>query len=335
MGNGNSLVIKRLPFAYVCAALVAVIILNSIMGLVLGPIQLSLSSFAFSDYEQAVLFELRLPRLLLSLTVGGLLALCGAVMQGLFRNPLADPGIAGVSTGAALGAVLSLVLVPAWSVFATPLFAFIGGLITTLLVWRLAQSPQGTSVVMLLLAGVAISALGGAAIGYLNYVADDQALRDISLWQMGSVGGATTESIFLCVVVLVAIFIIFYRYSSALNALLLGEAEARHMGIDVERMKLVLIILCAVGVGVSVAASGIIGFVGLVVPHCVRMLTGPDHKTLLPLSVLCGAVLLSGADLFSRLAIAPAELPIGLVTALFGSPFFFLLLLQQRHRLQY
>ncbi len=327
--------VKRMAPSHTALVLVLLMVVSSLLAVSLGPMKFSLFNMPLGDYEQAVIWQLRVPRLILALLVGALLALCGAVMQGLFRNPLADPGIAGVSTGAALGAVLSLVLLPAWSVFSTPFCAFLGGLVTTLLVWRLAQSPQGTSVVMLLLAGIAISAFGGAVIGYMSYVADDQALRDISLWQMGSLAGATRSSTAICFVALVILGFSFYRYSNALNALLLGEAEARHLGIDVEGMKLKLIVLCAIGVGVAVAASGIIGFVGLVVPHCVRMLTGPNHKTLLPLSMLCGAVLLSLADLFARLWIAPAELPIGLVTALLGAPFFFTLIIQQRSRFQY
>lgn len=327
--------IRRIPILYALLVLTFLLSVSAIAALASGPISLDLFSGKLTEYERAIVSEIRLPRLLLAMIVGGVLALCGAVMQGLFRNPLADPGIAGVSTGAALGAVLSIALLPAGFAFTTPICAFIGALLTTILVWRLAQSSQGASVVMLLLAGVAISALGGAAMGYMSYVADDQALRDITLWQMGSVSGATNTSIILCLVALIVLSFVFARYSDALNAMLLGEAEARHLGIDVERLKFVLIMFCAVGVGVAVSASGIIGFVGLVVPHCVRMVLGPDHKTLLPVSMLCGALLLSLADLFARLWISPAELPIGLVTALLGAPFFFILLIQQRQRFQY
>lgn len=286
-----------------------------------------------APHEQLVINNVRLPRTLLALAVGAILAQCGAVMQGLFRNPLADPGIIGVSSGAALGAAICIVLLPNTHPLMIPISAFVAGLITTLVVYRLASSPTGTSVVLLLLSGVAIAALAGAGIGVLTYLANDMALRDITLWQMGSIAGAQWIYVSLCVATLVFISWRFYQDARALNALLLGEAEARHLGIDVDRLKLRLILLCALGVGVSVAATGIIGFIGLVVPHLVRMILGPDHRQLLPLSALLGATLLALADIGARAFLPPAELPVGLVTALLGAPFFIFLLLQQRSKL--
>lgn len=289
----------------------------------------SLSSL--EQYQQVVVLELRLPRLLMAIFVGAILAQCGAVMQGLFRNPLADPGIIGVSSGAAVGAIIAIVLFPAdCGIWTIPISAFVGGLATTLLVYGLAQSKNGTSVLVLLLAGVAISAFAGAAIGFLSYFADDQSLRELSVWQMGSLTGANSANLWLAFSTMVVLSVAFYRRATALNALLLGEPEARHLGIAVEQMKLQLIILTAIGVGIAVACAGIIGFVGLVVPHLVRLTTGPCHKSLLPLSALLGAVLLVAADLIARLAVQPAELPVGLVTALLGAPFFLALLIQQR-----
>ena len=286
-----------------------------------------------APHEQLVINNVRLPRTLLALAVGAILAQCGAVMQGLFRNPLADPGIIGVSSGAALGAAICIVLLPNTHPLMIPISAFVAGLITTLVVYRLASSPTGTSVVLLLLSGVAIAALAGAGIGVLTYLANDMALRDLTLWQMGSIAGAQWIYVSLCVATLVFISWRFYQDARALNALLLGEAEARHLGIDVDRLKLRLILLCALGVGVSVAATGIIGFIGLVVPHLVRMILGPDHRQLLPLSALLGATLLALADIGARAFLPPAELPVGLVTALLGAPFFIFLLLQQRSKL--
>lgn len=286
-----------------------------------------------APHEQLVINNVRLPRTLLALAVGAILAQCGAVMQGLFRNPLADPGIIGVSSGAALGAAICIVLLPNTHPLMIPINAFVAGLITTLVVYRLASSPTGTSVVLLLLSGVAIAALAGAGIGVLTYLANDMALRDLTLWQMGSIAGAQWIYVSLCVATLVFISWRFYQDARALNALLLGEAEARHLGIDVDRLKLRLILLCALGVGVSVAATGIIGFIGLVVPHLVRMILGPDHRQLLPLSALLGATLLALADIGARAFLPPAELPVGLVTALLGAPFFIFLLLQQRSKL--
>ncbi|CAH0990608.1 Hemin transport system permease protein HmuU [Sinobacterium norvegicum] len=282
-------------------------------------------------YQQLVILDLRLPRTLLALAVGTILAQCGAVMQGLFRNPLADPGIIGASSGAALGAAIAIILLPtALQSVTTPLAAFIGALVTTLLVFKLAQSSNGTSVVMLLLAGVAVAAFGGAMMGFLNYIADDQALRDITLWQMGSVAHTDSTTLLLCTMAAIILALYFQRHAQSLNALLLGESEARHLGIDIEKLKIKLIIVATIGIGISVSAAGIIGFIGLVIPHLVRMLAGPDHRSLLPLSALLGALLLLLADIGARLLMAPAELPVGLVTAIIGAPFFTFLLIKQR-----
>ena len=282
-------------------------------------------------YERAVVLELRVPRTFLAVFVGALLAQCGAVMQGLFRNPLADPGIVGVSAGAASGAVLAIFLGPesatAWLV---PLAAFIGGFITSILVYGLARGPFGTSVVVLLLAGVAISALAGSLISMVSYLSDDERLRDISLWQMGSLATADATYLYLAGAVFVALAIRFQKHAQALNALLLGESEARHLGINVERLKLELVLLVAVGVGVAVAAAGMIGFVGLVVPHAIRLTSGPDYRHLLPMAALGGAALLLLADAVSRVLIAPAEVPVGIMTALLGAPFFVFLLVRLR-----
>ncbi|ABV88647.1 FecCD family ABC transporter permease [Shewanella pealeana] len=328
-------------------SLLAALVITSLMSVSIGPLQISPSvSFhavmnwamqldigSVAPHEQLVINNVRLPRTLLALAVGAVLAQCGAVMQGLFRNPLADPGIIGVSSGAALGAAICIVLIPQGGEYMVALSAFIAGLATTLIVYRLASSPSGTSVVLLLLSGVAIAALAGAGIGLLTYMADDMALRDLTLWQMGSIAGAQWHYVLLSLVALALVSWQFNSSAKALNALLLGEAEARHLGLDVDKLKLKLIILCAIGVGISVAATGIIGFIGLVVPHLVRMMVGPDHKQLLPLSAMLGAAMLALADIGARSLVAPSELPVGLVTALLGAPFFIVLLLKQRHRL--
>lgn len=283
------------------------------------------------EYQQLVVWDLRLPRTVLALLVGAILAQCGAVMQGLFRNPLADPGIIGASSGAALAAAVAIIFLPAWMAsVGIPLAAFFGALATTLLVFKLAQSEKGTSVIMLLLAGVAVAAFGGAVMGFLNVIANDQALRDITLWQMGSVAHASNGSLLLCLLVLLFNGWYYQRHAQCLNALLLGEAEARHLGIDIERLKIKLIAVTTMGVGVTVAVAGMIGFIGLVIPHLIRMLTGPDHRSLLPLSALLGALLLLFADIAARLMMAPSELPVGLLTAVIGAPFFALLLIKQR-----
>ncbi|WP_067983353.1 FecCD family ABC transporter permease [Neptuniibacter pectenicola] len=329
-----------------CAlALASLLIVCALLSLVLGAMNLPVydsllivvdklfgaNLSQLEDYQQIVVLELRLPRLLLAVFVGAILAQCGAVVQGLFRNPLADPGIIGVSSGAAVGAIVAIVVFPAvWGSWTIPTMAFVGGLLTTLLVYGLAQSKSGTSVLILLLAGVAISAFAGAAIGFLSYFADDASLRELNVWQMGSLTGANDANLWLAFTTMVLLMIAFQRRAQALNALLLGEPEARHLGVDVEQLKLQMIILTAVGVGVAVSCSGIIGFVGLVVPHLVRLATGPNHHFLLPLSALLGAVLLMCSDLLARLVVQPAELPVGLVTVLLGAPFFLILLIQQR-----
>lgn len=334
---------KRFILSMNC--LTALIVTGATISLVTGPMNLPSSEGlltlldnvigsqfnSLETFQQVVILELRLPRLLLAISVGAILAQCGAVMQGLFRNPLADPGIIGVSSGAAVGAVTAICLLPAaFSLITVPVFSFAGGLLTTLFVYQIARSEQGTSVLMLLLAGVAISAFSGALIGFISYFADDENLRALSLWQMGSLAGANSTYIGLSFFTLFSLACFFQHQASALNALLLGEAEARHLGVNVEALKLKLIILVAVGVGVAVACAGIIGFVGLIVPHLVRMYLGPNHATLLPACALCGAFLLLVSDLFARILVEPAELPVGLITALLGAPFFLVLLRQQR-----
>lgn len=288
-----------------------------------------------------VIQQIRLPRTLLAIAVGAILAICGTVMQGLFRNPLADPGIIGVSAGASLGAAIAIVLFaslassyPMLLLFGTvPLFAFLGGALSTLLVYKLGTSATGTSVTMMLLAGVAIGALAGAGLGLLNYYADDQALRDLSLWSMGSLAGANWGNLSLAYSALIALFILFYRDAAALNALLLGESEARHLGIKVQALKRRLILLAAAGVGVTVAVAGMIGFIGLIVPHLGRMIAGPNHKSLLPLSMLLGSLLLLLADMIARTIVAPLDMPVGIVSALLGAPFFIWLLVKQKGRI--
>lgn len=284
--------------------------------------------------------HIRLPRMLMGLLVGATLALTGAVMQGLFRNPLADPGLIGVSSGAALGAALMIVLggallgsLPAWLMpYATVIGAFFGGVATTLLVYRLGQSPQGISVASMLLAGIAIAAISGAFVGLLSYLADDAMLRTLTFWNMGSLGSATYERVGVLSLCCALVWWRLPRQARALNAMLLGESEARHLGVNLERVKRELVLLTALGVGACVAVSGLIGFIGLVVPHLVRLLLGADHRRVLPASMLLGGALLLLADVAARLVIAPAELPIGILTALLGAPFFLMLLLSARRR---
>lgn len=281
-----------------------------------------------------VLTVLRLPRAIVATAVGAGLALAGAAMQGLFRNPLADPGLVGVSAGAALGAAVAIAFdlqVPGLPAgLAQPVLAFAGGLSATWLVHRLARVRGRTSVVGLLLAGIAVGALAGAAIGLLGYLADDRQLRDLSLWLLGGLGGATQDVALVLVPCVALAGGLLWRRARQLDALLLGEAEAFHLGVDVERLRRRVIAEVALAVGVCVAFTGMIGFVGLVVPHLLRGLVGPRHRALLPAAALGGAALLLVADAAARTVLAPAELPVGILTAMLGAPVFLALLARVR-----
>ncbi|MDM3871418.1 iron ABC transporter permease [Porticoccus sp. W117] len=279
---------------------------------------------------------IRLPRVLLSALTGATLACCGAVLQGLFRNPLADPTVIGVAAGASAGASAAIVfgsLFLAAGTVGLPvvgLGAFVGGLLASIVVYRLATSSTGTSVATMLLAGIAISSLAAAISNLLSYLADNDMLRRISLWQMGNLNGADWARVAVGAGLLAMLLPLFCRDSRALNAMLLGESEARHLGIGVEWLKRRQILLCSMGIGVSISIAGLIAFVGLIIPHLVRLLIGPDHRYLLPAAAMAGAILLVLADVVARVVLAPAELPTGILTALLGVPFFVSLLIQQR-----
>lgn len=294
----------------------------------------------FDPGHVAVLLDIRAPRVVLGIMVGAGLAITGATMQGLFRNPLADPGLIGVSSGAALAAVTVIVLGATWlqgistllGHYTLPIAAFIGSLGVTLLVYRLANIHGRTDIATMLLAGIAINALMGAATGLLTYAANDAQLRTLTFWSMGSLGNATWAQVLSAAPLLLLPIIALPFFAHALNAILLGESEAGHLGFNLERIKRVLIVLVALVVGTAVALTGVIGFVGLVVPHLLRLALGPDHRFLLPASALLGASLLLLADLLARTLVSPAELPIGIITAVIGGPFFLWLLSRYRTR---
>ncbi len=274
-------------------------------------------------HERAVLLLVRLPRVLLALVVGAALANAGALMQGVFRNPLADPSLVGISAGAALGAALVIVLgLDNLAFWTLPAAAFIGAQLASFVLHRLSQIQGRTVVTTMLLAGIAINAMSLAGTSALTYMATDEQLRSLSFWAMGSLGGGSWSTVAIVVPLLLVAIGLSLRMGAPLNALLLGEAEARHLGIEVEQFKRYALLLTSLMVGVSVAFCGMIGFVGLVVPHWVRLWLGPDYRTLLPTVTLLAPVLLLTADLIARVAVAPAELPIGVVTALVGGPFF-------------
>lgn len=288
--------------------------------------------------DAIVVLDIRLPRTILSAIVGASLAVAGAVLQGIFRNPLADPGLVGVSPGAALAAVAWIVfggsiawLIPPFIYgHALALASFVGSLIAIFLLHRLATYDGRTSVANLLFAGIALGALASACTGLIIFVASDQQLREFTFWTLGSLGGATWQRVGMALPFAVVLIAGALWISRGLDALALGEAEAFHVGIDVETLKRIAILIVAAGVGAAVAVSGIIGFVGLVVPHLLRLAAGPSHRRLIVGSALLGAALLTASDIFARTAATPAELPIGIVTAFIGAPFFIWLL--QRHK---
>jgi iron complex transport system permease protein len=291
--------------------------------------------------DHAVILNIRLPRMVLGVLIGAGLAVSGLLMQGLFRNPLADPGLVGVSSGSALGAVIIIVLggtvlgpfTSALGIWALPLAAFGGGLATTFILYRVATRSGQTAIATMLLAGIAIAALAGAVSGVLVYIASDNQLRDLTFWGMGSLAGATWVKVLAAGPIIALALVAAAFLSKGLNALTLGEATAAHLGVPVERFKRVTIVAVAAATGASVAVSGGIGFVGIVVPHLLRLVIGPDHRYLLPASALLGATFLLFCDALSRLIVAPAELPIGIVTAAFGGPFFLWILLRKRSAL--
>lgn len=293
------------------------------------------SGDSLTTQERVILEAVRLPRTALGLLIGAGLAVSGAMMQGLFRNPLADPGIVGVTSGAGLAAVSAIVLgggILAPIAFALgnqflPLMAFFGGLLVTWVLYAIATRDGRTSTTALILCGIAIGALAGAFMGLLIVMADDRQLRDITFWSLGSLGGATYGRVLSVLPFIVFVMGIIPFVAKGLDALILGDAAAFHMGIPVQRLKRIVIVAVAAACGSTVAVAGSIGFVGIVVPHLLRLAMGPSHRFLLPGSALGGGALLLIADSVARTVAAPAELPIGVITALFGAPVFLFLLI--------
>jgi iron complex transport system permease protein len=278
----------------------------------------------------AVVLNIRLPRVLLGIFAGAGLGSAGAALQGIFRNPLADPGLIGVSSGAALGAALAIVLAP-WAGFATgglviSIAAFAGSLLVTALVYRLGANEHGPMLHWLLLSGIAINAIVVALIGLLTYVASDAQLRTLTFWSLGSLAGASWGMLVIAAPVILLAALLLCALTPMLNVLHLGENEAAHLGVPVRRLKQAILVGCALAVGAVVSCTGIIGFIGLIAPHCIRLACGPNQRVVLPGSMLLGALLCVTADLIARTLASPAEIPLGILTALLGAPFFLMLL---------
>lgn len=288
---------------------------------------------------ETVLWSIRLPRIVMTILIGAALAVSGAALQGLFRNPLVEPGLIGVSSGAAL-AVVTLVVFGSFLFTGSalgmslvmPVAAFAGGFAATMLVMKIGQQLGKTNIAVLILGGVAINALAGALMGLVIFYADENQLRMFTFWTLGDLGGATWQKVLITAPVLILSSVWMLTYQFPLNAIAIGEAEAFHMGVDVERVKKSIVFFSALAVGVSVSLAGIIGFIGLVVPHLVRVIFRADNRLVLPASLLGGPILLLLADLLARTLVAPTELPIGVVTALIGAPFFIFLLVRANHK---
>lgn len=312
----------------------------AVLGILANKLSLGYWPEGIDTRVAAVVWEIRLPRVLVALGVGAALATAGACLQGLFRNPLADPGLIGVSSGGAIGSILaigSVGLIPGLSgwlaTIQVPLWAMLGAMLTTFIVYRIARIAGKTHISTLLLAGIAVNALAGAIVGAVLYLSDNDALRRFTFWTLGSLHTTTWSSVAMMSPFILVPILVLPRYRNALNAFLLGEAEAYHLGFNTQWIKRIVVGLCAIMVGITVAFCGLIGFVGLVVPHVVRLIWGPDFRRLIPASALLGAFLVLAADLAARTVNAPAEIPIGVVTSLLGAPFFLYLIHRRKRQL--
>lgn len=331
-----------LVFAGLSVGLLAMIVISAgrgqldvpageVVGSILHRLGLDAATLPSHPQGDAALWQVRFPRIAMGMIVGASLATAGAVMQGVFGNPLAEPGVVGVSAGAAVAAAAAIAFgITVAGVWTIPLFAFVGGLLTTLLVYAMSRDAGRTEVVTLVLTGIAVNAVANAGLAFTLFVADTQAREQIIFWTLGSMNGSRWQYVALvaplCALGIAGTLVL----SRQLDLLALGDRAARHVGIDVERLRLVCIVLVALLTAAAVSFSGIIGFVGLVVPHLVRIVLGPGHRVLVPASAIGGALLLVSADLAARTLVPYADLPLGMLTALVGGPFFFWLLRRTR-----
>jgi iron complex transport system permease protein len=304
-----------------------------VAGSVLHRLGLDVGPMPSAVQGENALWLVRFPRVALAVIVGAALGCAGALMQGVFGNPLAEPGVVGVSSGAAVGAAAAIVSgITVAGIWTTAAAAFIGGVLTTLIVYAMSRTRGRTEVVTLVLTGVAVNATAGALLGLLMFVTDDDGVRAIAFWQLGSLAQATWGAVAVagpCAVIGLTVAVVLAR---RLDLLALGERPARHLGVDTERLRIVAIVATALLTASAVAFTGIISFVGLVVPHLIRMVAGPGHRVLIPASALGGAVVVVTADLIARTAIDYQELPLGVLTAVVGGPAFFWLLRRTRSR---
>lgn len=340
LAHGAALPRQLLLRGPVLAVLAVALLVAVAVALARGAMPIALTSLfdADADLQRIVFMEIRAPRVTLAGFVGGALALSGAALQGLFRNPLADPGLIGVSSGAALGAVAMIVAGSALAMpsavapFALPLAAVAGAMLVTLFLTAFASRYGQFSIVTIVLVGIAVNALAGVGIGVFQYLSDDAQLRTLTFWMMGSFGRANWPAVAPAVVVVAVAALPLFFVARGLDLLQLGEADAYHLGVDVRRLKRRIVLCAAAAVGAGVALSGMIGFVGLVVPHLVRLAIGAGHRFVLPCAALLGAALTILADLLARTVATPAEIPVSLVTSAIGAPFFLWLIARARPR---
>ncbi len=323
-------------FFIICVLSIA-FIFSLLISLSIGSYDISLAQIynnELNDIAKTVFYQIRLPRVIFAAFVGCALSLSGACLQGLFRNPLADPGLIGVSAGAALGAATIIVLgsdnIPDFLLgpYLIPLSAVAGAIFVIFLLYNFTNGFGNQGITYMLLAGIAVNAIAGVAIGILTYISNDAALRSLTFWTMGSFGGITWQLAIPAIIIIALNIIWIMQFARKLDIIQLGESEAYRLGIDVKKLKFSVIISSAIIVGISVSISGMIGFVGLIVPHLIRIIGGVNHNYLLPGSALAGAILMVISDLISRIVVQPAELPIGLITSAIGSPFFLWLILK-------
>jgi iron complex transport system permease protein len=336
--------------------LLALLIVSAMIGMGMGAVSISPiqiiailgksigidSAIRCTEVQESVLVAIRLPRVLMAVLIGSSLSISGAAMQSLFRNPLADPSLIGISSGASFAAVASIVLginsittiTGLSGAYALSFITFLGALVTAVLVYRLSYSAGKTVITTMLLAGVAINAMAGAGTGVFTYMANDAQLRSLTFWMLGSLGGASWNNVLGILPFTLLPVIVLPVMAKALNAFSLGESNAAHIGTNTERVKKIVVLLTSLCVGASVAVAGVIGFVGLVVPHIIRLSIGPDNRHLLLLTPILGALLLVSADLAARTLFIPTEMPIGIITSLIGAPVFLYIVINELHSQQ-
>ena len=353
----NSIKNIRAIFFIVMPLLLAMI---SIISIAFGPVEISLKEMfeiifynlglldsniaaSFTQIQEVVFLNIRLPRILLAIFVGVALGTSGAILQGLFRNPLVDPGFIGVSSGAAVGAMIAIMfsqvisyyfldfLIP----FILPLFAMTGAFSTTFLVYKMSKIYNKTNIMAMLLSGIAINALAGSIIGLFISISSDAQLRSFTFWTLGGLDSADWSIIYLSFFFIFIPFIMVYRMKNQMDVFMLGDAESQHLGLNIELLKKKIILISSIMVGISVSFTGMIGFIGLVTPHLVRLCIGPNHKYLIPGSALLGAILLTLSDFICKTVISPAQLPVGVITSAIGAPFFVWLIINQKRRFSY